>query len=339
MENNWFDNKWAALTPFIMIVILNALYVSFASGFIYCRWGNAGCKPINVENILPKDKNNQIQLNHIDLNDSSTPNRNVIATRYNGRTSWVFLMAVYMFLSVISFVVSILLTRKSFADWGKPPVIGIVILMALSTLLGLTLHYFKDLYMPVLKGLLEKTIVVDVTNIVQVANTINSIGFAASFSLVLASCAVLLPTSGQGLDRLKKLSTRMNDLRAILYTGTLMLVAGVLLMRSLFNWSIAFIPQTAQDIEVADIFNSGILSAEAGFYTLILAAVYLPAAFILQERAHSITVGSNEEAEKDRILTGASLTFSFTESLPRILAILAPLLAGPVGELFGRLPN
>jgi hypothetical protein len=339
MGNNWFNNGWAAITPFIMIVILNLLYASFSIAFVYCQWGNAGCKSIDVKNVLPRNEQNQVHISHVDFNNSSEPNRNIIAKRYSGRISWSFLMGIYMLFSAVSFALSIILTHKSFLDWGKPPVIGIAALVLLSALLGITLHSLRDSYMPVMATLLENTIKVEVENIVQVANRINSIGFAASFSLVLASCAVLLPPIKQGLDGLRHLSARMSNLRAILYAGTLMLVSGVVLMRSLFNWSKAFIPQTKESIEITEIFTSEVLSADAGFYTLILAAVYLPAAFILQARARSLTIGTIEEAEREKILKESNLTFSFTESLPRIAAILAPLLAGPVGELLSKLPK
>jgi uncharacterized membrane protein HdeD (DUF308 family) len=246
-------------------------------------------------------------------------------------------MAAYMLFSTVAFAVSIFLTRESFVDWGRPPTTGLVILILLSALVGLVLLSNEEAYMPVMAKLLEKTVAVDVKNINQIVNRVNSIGLASAFSLVLASCAVLLPTTKKGLDGLKQLSKKMSNLRAILYVGTLMLVSGVLLIRSLLSWSKTFIPQTST--EIADIFTSGVLNTSGGLYTMILAAVYLPAAFILQRRARSLTVRREDEAEKEKILKESNLTFSFTESLPRIAAIVAPLMAGPVGELLSRLPK
>lgn len=83
-------------------------------------------------------------------------------------------------------------------------------------------------------------------------------------------------------------------------------------------------------------FLSGILAIEGGFYTLVLVAVYLPAAVVLQRRARVLDALPVDEAEKEKQLQQYGLSFSFTESLPRILAILGPTLVGPVGELLNR---
>ncbi len=195
--------------------------------------------------------------------------------------------------------------------------------------------------MSILKPLLEKTVKTDMGQIVEVANRVNSIGFAASFTLVLASCAILLPPNNHSSpDGLRELSKRMNYLRLVLYVGTLLLVVGVLLMRSIFHWSLAFIPPTEDGVDkIVESFTSSIVTAEAGFYTLILAGVYLPAALILQWRARSLQKLPEDVSEKDKVLQGYGLTFSFKESLPRLVAILGPFLVGPVGELFKYLPK
>lgn len=337
MLSNWLNGKWTALTPLIAVAILVLFYVAFNGAFISCnKRFRVACEFVNVENILPNDKPEPIGFYLADNNES---NRKIIAKRYNGRISWTFLMAAYMLLSAVAFVVSIILTSQSFVNWGKRPTIGVVTLILLTALSVVLLLVSKDIYMPLLAKLLEKTVQVDVTNIVQIANSVNSIGLAAAFSLVLASCAVLLPTTQKGIVALKQLSTKMTYMRAVLYVGTLMLVSGVLLMTGLFSWSKTFISQTEANLEIVDTFTSGVLNTSGALYTLILAAVYLPAAFILRERARSLTVKDEDAAEKERLLQDSNLTFSFRESLPRVAAIIAPMLAGPVGELFSRLPQ
>jgi hypothetical protein len=43
-----------------------------------------------------------------------------------------------------------------------------------------------------------------------------------------------------------------------------------------------------------------------------------------------------ERAERVEVLSAHGMTFSFTESLPRVLAILGPVLAGPIGQFLSR---
>jgi len=115
-----------------------------------------------------------------------------------------------------------------------------------------------------------------------------------------------------------------------------MLVSGVLLIRSVYQWSLAFLLRDDQAVKVAERFFSDLLSIEGAYFTLVLAVVYLPAAFILQRRADSLSELPELDTEKEKVLKEYGLGFSVMQSLPRVLAILGPLLAGPVGELFSR---
>jgi len=345
MTNESIKRGFLAATPFIVILVLNIFYAFFVSAFIHChQWGNAACKPLRIENVLPPGKAIELPTNDAHtLLENNVATRSLQASRYSGRITWGFLMMTYMLLSLAAMAVAFGLTYKIFSDWDKRPFMWALITLALSTAFGVSLYRFKELYMPILKELIEKTVIVDMGAIVQVTNRVNSIGFAVSFALVLASCAILLPPhNNSSPDGLKELSKRMNYLRLVLYVGTLLLVVGVLLMRSIFQWSLAFIPQTEGGDgvnKIVEVFTSSIVAAEAGFYTLILAGVYLPAAFILQWRARSLQGLPEVTSEKDKVLHDYGLTFSFTESLPRIVAILGPFLVGPVGELFKHLPK
>ena len=124
----------------------------------------------------------------------------------------------------------------------------------------------------------------------------------------------------------------MKYLRIILYTGTVLLVTAILLKKSIYQWSLAY---TAQDdaIETARNFVTSLLTLEGGFYTLVLAAAYFPAALVLQRRAELLAGPSLDETEKEIKLKEHGMNFSLQESLPRILAILAPFLTGPVADL------
>jgi hypothetical protein len=126
---------------------------------------------------------------------------------------------------------------------------------------------------------------------------------------------------------------QMQDLRTVLYFGTVLLIVGVLRMSAVTQWTLAFIPPDATD--AAKSFYLTLSSVTGGFNSMILAAVYLPAAYILQRRAQLLAKElSLSPEEKEKIMGSKESTFSIKESLPKILAILGPLLAGPIGDLF-----
>jgi hypothetical protein len=339
MTKESFKRGFVAAVPFIGLLILCVFRIYFVNVFIHCNQGNAGYKSIEIKNVLPPDKATTLMTD--DPARSNAGNRTLQATRYSGRVIWVFFIMTYMLLSLVALAAAFVLVYKIFSDWNKRPSLWVIITLAISAAIGFSLYRNPESYMNTLKALLEHTVNVDMANIFQVTNLTNSIGFASSFALVIASCAILLPPYKDSSPKgLRELSIRMNYLRIVLYVGTLLLVVGVLLMRSIFQWSLAFIPQTEKGVEkIVESFTSSIVSAEAGFYTLILAGVYLPAAFILQWRARSLKGLPDQTSEKDKVLHSYGLTFSFTESLPRIIAILGPFLVGPVGELFKHLPK
>ena len=171
-----------------------------------------------------------------------------------------------------------------------------------------------------------------------VLTAVNSYGLSVALFLTIASCATLgRQSSGTWEERVKQIGEQMKNLRLILYVGTFMLIVGVLLIRSVFQWALAFGPRETEAIKAVDTLFSALLAAEGGYFTLILAVVYLPAALILKHRVDSLAGEPAEPADKAKALERNNLTFSFTQSLPKIAAILGPLLAGPIGELLGRL--
>lgn len=342
MTKESFRRGLVAATPLIVVLVLCVFRVYFVSAFVNCDRGSAWCKPVEIKNVWPEGEATTLLTSDTNrLSENTTRNRTLQATRDGSRITWVFFVMTYMLLSLVALAVACGIVYKLFSDWNKRPSLWVTLTLAVSAAVGFALYKNPESYMQGLKTLIESTVKVDITNISQVTNLVNSIGFALSFALVLACCAILLsPYKDSYHKGLRELSVRMNYLRTVLYVGTLLLVVGVLLMRAIFQLSLAFIPGTEAGAEkIAESLTSSIVSAEAGFYTLILAGVYLPAAFIIQGRARALKGLPEETSEQDKVLHGYGLTFSLTESLPRIIAILAPFLVGPVGELLKHLPT
>jgi hypothetical protein len=340
-EGKIWSAKKLAILPFLAVVILYGSYDFARKSFFFCQTGH--CQesiPGNLWKVLKLDTDldaSNLQATGATKEEAASREfrlREANSARYTGRMTWYFLAMVYIFVCVGSLIVAALITCHLFPDRR---VFYLAALLGLSAAVGLVLYLNPDVHMVIFSKLFKLTIVKDVFPIERITNLLNSIGNAVAFSLMLASCATLLPSHDRrSLRGLKQLSTRMSYARAILYAGTFLLVTTVILKSSLFQWSLAFTSHEPQLNKVAMSFVSNLLSVEGGFYTLVLIAVYVPAAFVLQKRTAYLNELPIDDTERAKLLSQHRMTFSFTESLPRILAILGPVLAGPIGQFFSR---
>jgi hypothetical protein len=263
-----------------------------------------------------------------------TQERKIAALKYGGRMTWYLLGEIDLFVCIAALAVASILIFQLFP---QRPFLWMLVAVISSVLVGLALYVNPALHMTIFLAIFEKAITQDMPAIAQITDFLNSLGNAATFALLFAACATLLPSSEETFpEGMKQLANRMKDLQLILYTGTLLLIVTILVKKSVYQWSLAYTSQEENLAESARNFVSSLLTLDGGFYTMVLAAAYLPAALVLQRRTNLLVNLPVEETEKEKKLKEYGLTFSLTESLPRILAILGPFLVGPVGELFNR---
>jgi hypothetical protein len=132
--------------------------------------------------------------------------------------------------------------------------------------------------------------------------------------------------SGSSSTLLKK---QTSLLCMMLYIGSFVLIVSTLRLRTILNWSLEFLQPYpgAESKELPFILNglksyiSNLTTLMGLFYTLILAAIFVPAALILKKRAGD----------------QAGLVTPLSEQLLRLAAMVGPLLAGPIGEIVGRI--
>jgi hypothetical protein len=268
------------------------------------------------------------------------------ALRINGRTTFVFLANLYFLVCLIAAGVSLYIIYNSlkesvFYGWMKDVFYAALgsFLMAFATIgIAVLLYIFSDLYLQVFGFLLGRGIANDLPQAGWLLRVVNSFGFSVCIMLYLAVGTVIFsPVRRTNPEGLLEASQKMKYLRTILYLGTLMLIIGMLLIRAVHQWSLVFMPRSETAIKMAENFFSNLLALDGGFFTMLLAAAYLPSALIVRWQAEQIQGLPLADTEKEKELQKYHLTFSFTESLPKIIAILGPILAGPVGELFTKL--
>lgn len=339
MQRIEFKRALIAAIPLVLIIFSALLFDNTVNTYIRCE----GLKCTSITNYLNNIFEQQapitpaapVQDNIEEKKKSQLEKDKLLSARFGSRITWSFLKSIYFIISLTVFLVACVVTYKSLADSGKSAIIWATIAIALSAGLGIVLWHEPQYFMSVWDPLFENTIRNDVTNIRDVMVRLNSFGFAAVIFAALASCTILYsPNENTSPAGLKQLSVKMKNLQLILYVGTIMLIVGVLLMRSMYHWSLTFISRDAALTEAVKGFFTNLLSAEGGYFTLVLAAIYLPTAMILRRRAGSLIGLPESNTEQETLLKEYGLTFSLTDSLPRVVAILGPLVAGSIGELF-----
>jgi hypothetical protein len=365
MENNWIKGRKGAVAPVLTVAVLFIFHGLVMSIFIECERGIAKCEPFSASYIFTLNPSNPLNEKAKTVNGEGQDrvlNRKLIAERYNGRLVWVFFVAISAMLCLASFFAAGRLIYNSSSFRNESAATRVTACTGLSLLCGSLLFFFPRSYMPLFEDILEDTIAKQeqfgMPVVFGTTNLINALTYAAAFMLMFASCAILLPREGvsetytgdeytgpnetdkavgedskDAANRFAVVSEQMKDLRIVLYFGTFLLILGVIRMSAVSQWTLAFIAPDA--VDAAKSFYVTLSSITGGFNSLIIAAIYLPAAYILQMRAQLIAKELHLPPDKQEETLGSKgLTFSFREALPRILAILGPLLAGPIGELF-----
>jgi len=200
LQKEWVEKKAAAITPLAMVVVLIIFYGSFQSIFVRCDRGIARCEAFNASYLFPLDsgpldeKGEVVKGTGTDEaknKEIEVKNRKLIAARYSGRYLWVFLAAVGTILCVVAFTTSYLLISKS------PLNARAAALVVVSLLLGLGLYFVPEHVMPIMGAIFNDTIgssnaKIGMPSIYEAMRILNSLTYAAAFSLVFASSAILV---------------------------------------------------------------------------------------------------------------------------------------------------
>lgn len=270
--------------------------------------------------------------------------KEIVAKRYSGRFIWMFLISANVLFGAAAFGVFLMVVVRW---WG----VGCAALLGI---LAVGLSYFpafKDAA-PIARPLFESTImpgVAGMAGILDVNQAVNWVAYSASIAMIFAIWAVLFkevtdkrdaksrkagkeeqPASStpkeKHLTRKETLLKQMFDLKLILYVSTVLLIVGLLRLSSGFTWALAFM--TDDTAKIAEGLLANVTTVLGGFFTMLLACTYLPAVYILWRRAEGEDMAEMEKK---------GFKFSFNESLPKILAIAAPLLTGPIAEVLKNL--
>lgn len=185
-------------------------------------------------------------------------------------------------------------------------------------------------YMPVTMTLLKQRVAEDCPAIIDVVVIQERVGFCAAALLSLSVCMLLLRTWPEDREAaVRVLSERLQVLSMILYAGTVLLVASVLRLAALDEWIVVSNPGDKTLASQA----AGELRVWGVFYTTLLATIFLPSYFLFRQRADRVAGEEVTPAAREEWLTKRGLKLNFPDALPRMVAVLAPILAGEASKL------
>ena len=166
----------------------------------------------------------------------------------------------------------------------------------------------------------------------------------APLSAMMAACSTLAPPRDGGPGDVAFLAGQVRFLKALVVLGSAYLVAGVLNMGVWLAWPAKLIGSEAHAAQVESL--AGTISIYwGGCFTVLIAAFYAPAMILLRDRAEAVIARSPASTggmTAEKFLEDHGISLSLGKQLPQIGAVLAPLLAGPIGSaitsLAGALP-
>lgn len=330
MKREWINSKWINATPLIIFVVFY-LFFGLCQSILTNYTGDN----------FPLDCLSSVQ---------------TITRKYSGQFVWVFFIGINAFLGVVGLLIYFLLIYKSRNSF-KYTIICLFICAFFGFLLFLA-NSDAPVIEPVIKSTLRKlpNDLIRYDTVMFATKVINFIADMIAVATALTIYAILSPKNDGDLPSeedsknkaedsknnldidLKNLLDKVEELRLVLYIATLLLVVGVLRMGAILNWSLKFLSQNPQDVsdfkEISEFFATFTLTI-GSLYTILLASMYIPAYYILQKRASGFV--DDSKYTKDNLAEDFKqefFGFSIKDSLPRILAIIAPFLTGAVADQF-----
>lgn len=175
------------------------------------------------------------------------------------------------------------------------------------------------------------------------------IGIVAILFLAGAAVAPLLRNEPGEADTPETLAKQARDLRTLLFSGAIALVAVYLSFDALFSIPEALLPQTDPkdakvvhpDLALLREFVGGLKIFWGAILTLVLVTIFLVPFLVVSRRSLELAQKTNPGAtppELTKWLTDNGLVESWQTRITKVTAVLAPFLSGPLASAIGELP-
>ena len=366
---------WFAATPLLLTAILALVFFSFQRVLVDCR--EDPCGQVTIAGLFEPDLSvavnpaGAIVVPPVVIPDTAGPATTqalrkageaarlrmltAAAERHSARLVVLFFVGLGLIASAAAFGVAALMLSPPQGEARRRYTIlrGVVLAFAGAMCVMLYLHPgHGGLSRQILHRTVAGQAALAEPRAVHLLTLVTALQLAASFALVVACVSLLLPVQRSETaesapaaahdpeerlrSELRPLTHRLMALRIFLFVATVLLVIGVLRMQAVWRWALSFVgPEAAQALASV---ASTVPSLTGAFYTLVLVAVYVPSAFALRTRVNTVIADAALPAEKADAMRAAVLPGdSIMGAIPRIAALTAPLLAGPIAKLLEQL--
>ena len=261
----------------------------------------------------------------------------------SGRYEWLSLLYLLMALCVLGTVGAYMALRHS-VGWDLATAL-LIVAATVAFLIGqfagdrATVMMFggSNAHEVALKGTADS-----VGPILEQARTlIHHANFATSLAslMIVTASASCLQSAGSGVGAaVANLATQFVRLRNMLYLASVILVVGVLTVDAWYAWPGALLVEDHRPLY--ETLHRGLMARHAVIYSLVLATTYVPIVLVLSLRARTLAerVGAKASvAERATWMEKNGLSIKWNGQLARAVAVLAPVAAGPLVEILGRL--
>ena len=344
-----YNSPLMALVPLLALALFAVSYYFSQQSFVKCEYESfVQCKAINsgaliIPSAVPLPISEEFSKGTDD--DAKQKGREILSKIYTGRLSWMFLATVNLLFCVFLLGVFWSIARQ-WSNWNFATVLIIV-----SAAIGFVASANDSLFLasPLFTNTIQREGYGGITNFTSIIFYLNALLYTGAVAMALVVALILFnKTDGfigkiinmgdrPNNDRLgatvETLSKQQGHLKALLYVSTILLIIGVLRLSTGYAWAMYFL--TTETAKSAEGFFTTLTTTIGGFFTILLAAIYLPTAYIIHKRARAVIQGDDSVAAgaKDEEMEKKGFKFSFSETLPRLLAILAPFLTGPIADL------
>ncbi len=170
-------------------------------------------------------------------------------------------------------------------------------------------------------------------------NAINFIAFLIIPSGLITGCCIMHKIPITPYKDAEFFLDRSEQLKKLIAGSSAVMVIGITHMQSWLNWPLGFLNESEEIVQLKTI--TQLICQYWGIsFSLIITALYLPAASYLSKQARlALLQGSDEELKKEPSiwLVKNKMMFSPAASLSQIIAIIAPMLAGTFGSSLTKL--
>jgi hypothetical protein len=308
--SNW-QKRIVYFLPLILPLVVVVTFLAFYKQFLLCSAAHP-CSPFTSAEFL--------------AGVSNTDQTRVAA--YVARASWTLISGVHLIACLLAIVTAGYVIYNALSQYDASirwMIILITVAAALNISLGVSLWSLKDVLSPA-QQLHQATIGQVLPSISKYNRLAEVFSLTGALSLAVAACAVLWQSDvNKNLDE-ETLKKRIGLLKPVLYVAAAVLVMSVLRLSATHAWAVSYLsPETEVGKTVASL-TTGIVGSLGATYTLVIAGIYLPAAFMLRSRLREVAPTQ-------------SITDGWTQLLLRVMALIGPLLAGPLGDLLVKVTN